>query len=508
MSFSSKIRTPDELAATIAELQAQGKRVVHCHGVFDLVHPGHIRHLAAARSQGDVLVVTLTPDHYVNKGPGRPVFTEQLRAESLAALQDVDYVALNAWPAVTEMIRLLKPDVYVVGRSGGTGQSHGEGNHVAEEAAVREVGGRIHFTTELSFSSSRLVNQVLPVYPPEIQSYLNEFRSRRSASDIVELVESLRELRVLVVGEAILDEYVYGDVIGKSAKEPILAMRYVSQEMHAGGSLVIANHVAGFCRQVNLVTYLGEKDTREDFVRSTLHENVQPFFVRKPDSPTIVKRRFVENYLVAKLLEVYEMNDSPLAGEAEDEFCAALEARLSECDVVIAADYGHGLLTSKAIKLLGRRARFLAVNTQMNAANVGYHALSKYPRAHYVCVHEGEIRLDQRDRVGDLRQLMLNVADRMTARSVMVTRGKYGTLLYRPEDGFSESPALSVKVVDRVGAGDSVLAISALCAAREFPLDVLGFLANMVGAQAVTIIGNRSAIQREQLLDGIESILK
>jgi rfaE bifunctional protein nucleotidyltransferase chain/domain len=110
-----KIRPLVELAKTITNLKAEGKCIVQCHGVFDLVHPGHIRLLEAAKQEGDVLVVTVTPDKYVNKGPGRPVFNQRLRAETLAALQCVDFVAINEWPTAIETIRLLKPDVYVKG---------------------------------------------------------------------------------------------------------------------------------------------------------------------------------------------------------------------------------------------------------------------------------------------------------------------------------------------------------------------------------------------------------
>jgi cytidyltransferase-like protein len=108
----SKILSLEGLAAAIEEHRADGRRVVLCHGIFDLLHPGHIRHFEAARHEGDVLAVTLTPDRYVNKGPGRPVFNERLRLESIAALASVDHVALNRWPTAVETIHLLKPDVY------------------------------------------------------------------------------------------------------------------------------------------------------------------------------------------------------------------------------------------------------------------------------------------------------------------------------------------------------------------------------------------------------------
>lgn len=350
--------------------------------------------------------------------------------------------------------------------------------------------------------------ELLSPLPAEAEEFLAAFRQRYDAADVLEAIRRFGSLKVLVIGEAILDEYVYGDTLGKSAKEPMLALRYVSSEVHAGGSIVIANHLADFCQRVDLLTYLGRQNTREDFIRQNLKPSVHPEFILKSGSPTIVKRRFVERYLVSKLLEVYEINDEPLAGEEEDMLCEALERRLPELDVVIVADYGHGLITPRVIELLVSRSRFLAVNTQLNAANNGYHTISRYPRADYVCLHEGEVRLDQRDRWNDLRPLVTTLSKRLGCRQMMVTRGKHGSLLYSAKEGFSACPAFALQVVDRVGAGDSVLAVSSLCAGQALPADLTGFIANMVGAEAVKIVGNRTPIDKRELLRAIEVILQ
>src|SRR3989304_5291458 len=136
----SKIKTLEELARISDSLRRKGKIIVHCHGVFDLLHPGHIRHFEAAKRIGDVLVVTLTKDEYVNKGPGRPVFNQRLRAESIAALQSVDYVAINEWPTAVETIRKLKPDVYVKGSDYRDPRDDLSRKITEEELAVKSIG--------------------------------------------------------------------------------------------------------------------------------------------------------------------------------------------------------------------------------------------------------------------------------------------------------------------------------------------------------------------------------
>lgn len=503
-----KIKPIEELAVIVAGHKARGVRVALCAGTFAFIHPGYVHQFSAAKRYGDILVAIVEADELASNGPGRPVFNEALRSEAVAAMKDVDFVAVNRWPGAAHAIRLLKPDTFVRGY-GEDEEEHGAAEAVAmEETAAKEVGATIEKVPGVSYPSSKMLNEALGVFSPEVDLFLREFRRSHDARDVVQAIDDLRSLKVLVIGEAILDEYVYGDTLGKSAKEPIIALRYLSHETHAGGSVIIANHLADFCGRIDLATYLGEEKSQEDFIRKSLKPNIHPRFVFKADSPTIVKRRFVEKYLITKLLEVYEINDAPLQPHEEDELCADLGPILEQCDVVIVADYGHGLVTPKVVDLLCRKAPFLAVNTQINAANAGYHTISRFPRADYICLHEGEVRLDQRDRTADVRQLVQALAGRLGSRLVMVTQGKRGSLLYHREQGFSQCPAFAVKVVDRVGAGDSVLAISSLCAVRKLPLDMIGFISNMVAAQAVGIVGNRSPIDRDKLILSIEGVLR
>ena len=112
---ADKIVSLDRLGEVTRGLRANGTRVVMCHGVFDLLHLGHIKHLEAAKEFGDVLVVTISSDRHVNKGPGRPVFAEAMRAEMLAALQLVDWVAVSDFPHAQVAVETVLPSYYVKG---------------------------------------------------------------------------------------------------------------------------------------------------------------------------------------------------------------------------------------------------------------------------------------------------------------------------------------------------------------------------------------------------------
>ena len=153
-----KILEIGELTSQIAQHRSAGKKIVHCHGCFDLMHPGHIKYFQAAKMMGDVLVVTISPDRFVDKGPGRPAFDENLRAESIAALECVDHVAINKWPTAEETLRFIRPDIYVKGQEFENLEDK-TGKIQKEAEVIKEIGGEIRFTHEIVFSSTKLLNQ-------------------------------------------------------------------------------------------------------------------------------------------------------------------------------------------------------------------------------------------------------------------------------------------------------------------------------------------------------------
>jgi rfaE bifunctional protein nucleotidyltransferase chain/domain len=507
MGTNAKVHTLEELIPLLERHRADGRRIVHCHGVFDLLHVGHVRHFEQARRLGDLLVVTLTPDRFVNKGVGRPAFTETLRAEVLASLGCVDYVAINRWPTAVETIHLLRPHVFAKGSEFRNLQDT-IGHVSLEGEAVRSIGGEIVFTEDIVFSSSALINQYMSQYPDHVREFLSDFAARYPAEDVLAPLRAAEGLRVLIVGETILDEYAYCEAIGKSGKEPVLATRYLGTDRFGGGVIACANHTASFVGRVDVLTMLGEGMDQEEFVRGVLKPNVTPMFVEKRGAPTIVKQRFVEKYLSQKLFEVYRMSDEALDERADAELCDRLRAVLPTYDLVIVADYGHGMLGPNAILTLCRHARFLAVNTQSNAGNHGFNMISKYPRADYVCLAQREVALETRTQRLTADEMVRHVADRLDCPRVMMTRGSNGTLFYTAPAEYHRVPALATKVVDRVGAGDAVLCVTSLCVALGAPPEVVAFVGNVVGAEAVTILGNQRSIERIPLYRHVECLLK
>ncbi|MFW5501583.1 MULTISPECIES: PfkB family carbohydrate kinase [unclassified Maridesulfovibrio] len=507
-SADSKIKNISELAEIAKELRENGKRIVLCHGVFDLLHIGHIRYFNQAKEHGDVLIVTLTPDHYVDKGPDRPAFTEILRAEALASLGETDYVAINEWPTAEETLRAIRPHVYAKGDEFKDIDNDPLGKIGKEADVVREIGAELIFTSDIVYSSSNLINRYLNRNSEELDEYLKMFRKRYQLDEVLEHLERMQDLKVLIIGDTILDEYQIASTLGKSSKDPILALKYQSHELYAGGALAVANHVANFAGEVTLLTMLGEKERYEDFIREKLDSKVSPHFFTRPKGPTTLKRRFIDSYSLNKVMEIYVMDDSPLPEQVEQEICSELDKIISEYDLVLAADFGHGLISPAVVDMLVKKSPYLAVNTQANAGNRGFNTIGKYSQMDFFSLAEHELRLETRDQINELRPLLIETGDRLKTKICLVTQGSRGCSLYNPASEFVRIPSFQSNVVDRVGAGDALFSIAAMSACMGLHEELVGFLGNIAGSLAVQIMGNDRAIDKQSMRKYITATMK
>ena len=504
-----KVRTLDEVAAICEQMRGAGRTVVQAHGTFDLLHLGHVRHLEAARKLGDALIVTVTADRFVNKGPGRPVFNAELRAEMLATLEYVDWVAVNDAPDAVSAIERIRPSIYIKGQDYQNPDGDITGKITLERDAVEVHGGRIHFTDEVTFSSTELINRHLNIFEPHIREHLDTLRQNGGLGELCDLIESVADYRVLIVGDAIIDEYQYVLPMHKTPKENMIATRYQDRELFAGGVFAAANHVASFCKQVDVLTCLGDFDRHEDLVRQSLKPNVRLKTFTRPGAPTTLKRRFVDPSYMRKLFEVYFMNDELLPPDVQAEVDEAIAESASDYDVVIATDFGHGLIASSSIDALTKNARFLAVNTQSNSANLGYNLITKYQRADYVCIDAPEARLAVSDRVSNVGDIARRLAENhIDCSKIIVTQGKHGCVTFESGGIVHTIPAFARNVIDTVGAGDAFLAVTAPLVAAGAPMDRVGFIGNVVGALKVEIVGHRRSIEKVSLIKGINGLLK
>ncbi|MHB8834623.1 MAG: PfkB family carbohydrate kinase [Candidatus Methylomirabilia bacterium] len=503
------IVTLEEAVARCAALRAAGKTVVQSHGVFDLIHPGLVRHLEEARRQGDALVVTVAGDRALDKGPVRPIFPEHLRAENAAALSPVDIVCVVDESAPHESLRLLKPDVLAQGQPVTSAERRMHRHLFGGAGAGVDLGATgLYETLELISSSPTLLGTFLDIYPDETRHFLQEFSRRHSFEEVRESIDALGELSVTLVGDAIIDEYHYCRPLGKSAKSNLVVNQYLSHEVFAGGALAIANHLAGICREVRLVTMLGDADPREEFIRAHLRPNVVPVFFRRPDGPTIVKKRYLDQYLNQKLFEVNYLRTQPVGPEIEAATIEYLSTALPVTDLVLVSDYGHGFITAPIIRALERHSPALAINTQNNGANLGYNMITKYRSPTFVCLDELELRWAAQDKEGPIDDVIRTMSSTLDCGCLITTLGKSGSIGVSSDGRLNRTPIFSSKVVDTVGAGDAYFAFTAPLAMRGIPLDVVSFVGNAAGAIAVKIVGNRRPIEKGELLEFVATLLR
>lgn len=508
-SARSRIKAIEELAAISHTAKAEGGTVVLAHGVFDLLHMGHVRHLEAASKLGTLLIATCTGDKFVNKGPGRPAFPQGMRSEMLASLDYVDYSGVNEAADAVALLETIQPSVYAKGKDYSVVSDDVTGKIRSEIEVVERYGGHIAYTDEITFSSSALINTHFDVQQPESRAFLDELRTSGGATASLELIERVSSYRVLFIGETIIDQYDYVEAIGKAAKENIIATRSKHSELFAGGVIAAANQAAGFCREVEVITCLGDSNPHEKVVSTNLHPNVKLTPFKLKDRPTIRKRRFVEEGHLRKLFEVYYMEDKPVDDDSASKICDYLDRDLSNFDLVVVCDFGHGMMVGRIIEQLQRKAQYLAVNAQANAGNMGYNLITKYSRADYACIDGREAHLAVHDNHSEMAEIVSKRLPKLIdCARFAVTLGHRGCLAWDTEEGLVTIPAFSHTPVDTIGAGDTFLAVTSPLSAAGGGLKETAFIGNVAAGIQIGVVGHRQSLDISMVKKSIVSLLK
>src|ERR1700722_7036518 len=260
--YKHKIKTAEEIAQIIGE-PPRKRKVIMCHGVFDVVPPGHLRHLLYAKSKADLLVASLTADRHIAKGRYRPHVPQDLRALNLAAFEIVDYVIIDPEPTPLKNIALIKPDIFAKGYEY---QASGLPLKTQDELElIRSYGGEIIFTPgDYVFSSSQMIEAA----PPSLR--IEKLMTLMESADITfdklrRVLDTLGGRRVHVVGDIIVDTFTYTSMIGGQTKTPTISVLFEHKTDYIGGAGVVAEHLRAAGADVVFSTVLGE-DALKDIV--------------------------------------------------------------------------------------------------------------------------------------------------------------------------------------------------------------------------------------------------
>lgn len=297
------------------------------------------------------------------------------------------------------------------------------------------------------------------------QNFKDYIKNKYSYEDVMEYLDIVKNLNVLVIGETIQDIYQFGYTLGKSGKAPVVAFNNKEKEVYDGGVIAIYKHLQDICN-VDYIT--GEK--------------------------CIIKTRYIENN--QKLFETYS--------EKDNIHYKPNSTDISDYDVVIVADFGHGLIRRRLRDKIIRQSNFLSVNAQLNAGNMGINTINKYnSKIDYICISERELRLafsDQFERLNDILMDRFNEDD-----VVSITKGSKGSTILK-DNIIYNYPALADNIVDTVGAGDTYLSITSPLVYINAPADIIGFIGNSAGAIACTYYANKNHIDKKKLCKFIKDI--
>ena len=335
--------------------------------------------------------------------------------------------------------------------------------------------------------------------------YIKKIKSKFSFEQIADCLEKPSNLKVLVIGDTILDKYVFVQPKGRAIKDPILSVGFQSAETYAGGIIVIANDIKDFVKEIKLVTLIGDKNSKLDFIKKSIKDHIKLKTFTKENSPTTMKKRFVDSYKNNKMFKIEYMDDKPISKSLTKEIVNYLDEELPKYDLVIIGDFGHGFINKPIRRKLEEKSKFLALDIQSNSANMGYNYFNLYKKFDFICMNDEELRMPLSMRFDDFDQVIKKAHNEFKYDNFLVTMGKYGSIFVNKGTAF-KSPILTESVKDTVGAGDAVFAITSLLAYLKADNELIPFIGNCAGGIAANIMGNKENITKTKLLNFIRGV--
>jgi rfaE bifunctional protein nucleotidyltransferase chain/domain len=484
----------------------KGKTVGLCHGVFDVIHSGHITYFQEAASKVDILVVSVTTDLFVNKGPNRPINAIAQRLLTLAGVEFIDYVVESNEPSAVDIIKNLHPDLYFKGRDYSQDlELHAKdyaGNLNSEKYEVKKYGGDIYFTTSKIRSSSSIINAMTKFSAQQLE-VINHAKKFFSEHTLDRFVEEIKRKKISIIGEIISDEYIFTESLGKSGKHPIVAERELFRKTITGGIIPILETISSFISEENLQAISVVKDI-SIFSNLFLLKSV----ISDSEYTDIKKTRYINEKTNSFMYEMYEMSDQYVSPIVESRLTASLHHAKNNSDLLMVLDFGHGLITPDMRDTICTDFPMIALNVQKNAGNKGFNNVGKYKSASIVIMNGDEVELEFRQKNINLILAAPILHKKLSAKIVVITNGSSGLVL---TDGKNtvEVPALHQGIIlDRTGSGDTLFSIISIFSLVIDDLRVLGLLGNLAASYNLMNFANEKPITCKDLMRLVDYTLK
>jgi bifunctional ADP-heptose synthase (sugar kinase/adenylyltransferase) len=486
--YRHKIKSAQELRDVIGP-RPRNKSVIMCHGVFDVVHPGHVRHLLYAKSKADLLVASITADHHITKGAHRPHVPQDLRAVNLAAFEVVDYVVIDKNPTPLENIRLIEPDYFAKGFEY---TATGMPAKTAEEAEViGAYGGEIIFTPgDIVYSSSNLIDLAPPAIKLEKLQILME-RNGITFDKLRRTLDAMEGHQVHVVGDTIVDSYTHCAMVGGNTKTPTMSVLFERKVDYVGGAGIVAKHLAAAGGRVTFSTVLGE-DSYRDFVIDDLKgADIEVNAVIDRSRPTVNKNAIVVGGY--RLLKVDTLDNRSISDQILEDITRSV--RDVPTDAVVFSDFRHGLFNRRTIPQLVQALpdRCFRVADSQVASRWGN--ITDFQGFDLITPNEREARFALGDQDSGIRPLASNLYDAARCRLLILKLGERGVLAccsadHESLDSFFVIDSFVDRLVDAVGAGDALLAYATLAMLAVGDAGIATILGSMAAALECECDGN------------------
>ncbi len=501
-NYLSKIKSREELKKIIGS-PPRKKTVVMCHGTFDIVHPGHLRHLMYAREKGDVLIATLTADRFIDKGMGRPFVPEDLRAKNLAAIEFIDYVVIDYEKKPLKNIKYLKPDIFLKGFEYTKDGLHP--NTQEEVKAVSSYGGKVMFSPgDIVYSSTHL----LSVHKPRIS--IDKLVAVMEAEgvtfeDVLEYLQGLDKLKVHVIGDTIVDKYSYCSVLGPSTKTPTFSVKLNESKSFVGGAGVVAKHLKSLGADVTFTTVLGDDDMGA-YVQEDLKKwGIKTHAIVDDTRPTTVKERFwADGY---KLLQVDVVDNRIVSDDVLKKIGQSIKKH--KADIVVYSDFRHGIFQEETIKYLDGRVPKKTVRVADSQVSNRWGNILEFKGADIIFPNEKEARFALGDQDTAIRPLAEKLYRKSKAKYLVLKLGEAGLILYRERGSdprnFIALESFVEELVDGIGAGDALLAAATLVYRKTGDIFTAALAGNLAAAIACETEGN-VPVSVDKIREKIEAI--
>jgi rfaE bifunctional protein kinase chain/domain len=460
------------------------RRVIYVSGVFNILHPGHLRLLQFAKECGDILVVG------VIKNPATQEFiSADLRLEAVKVLGFVDYVFMQE-VSPGEIVEKLKPYAVVKGKE------H-EHKFNVELSPLKAFGGKLIFGSgDISFASHQLLSLEFQELNLSTIKVPEDFMARHNftRADLTALLGKFSGLKVCVIGDIIVDEYVACTPLGMSQEDPTIVVSPLQTETFVGGAAIVAAHARTLGANVHFFSVAG-KDNAKEFTEKHLEKLGIKYTILDDESrPTTLKQRYrVGN---KTLLRVSHLRQHDISEEIVDVIFSEFSKSCAGFDAVIFSDFNYGILTQPLvdkITALCRKNKIFMVADSQSSSQIG--DVSRFKHMNYITPTEREARLATRDFVSGLVILAEKLRQQAHAQQILITLGADGVLIHSDSDQHNHMltdklPTFNDSPKDVAGAGDSLLITAALASVAGASIWQAAFLGSIAAACQVGRIGN------------------